>query len=275
MTRIAAFILFMLFALPVGAQASGPVAVTFLPLWSMAQSIMGSSGEPVLLVPPGTEVHEFSMRPSDLKTIQNAKAIIINGAGLDDHIVAKLPMAVISATAGIGLMEHDPHVWLDPVLAKAQVRAIAAGLAAQMPMHKALYEQNANRLAEDIDALHQQAQAALAPFAGQTLVTYHQAFGYFARRYGLKHLSLTGPGGEQPLPERIKAAYDLVRKENIKAIFSERQFPASALERMKKDLGVTVCTLDTLESGDKSDDFYLKAMAANIATLERCLKGTK
>lgn len=275
------FIIFLAAALsaPSYAQAGLRVVATFLPVYIFTKNVAGEKVSVALLVPPGTDVHEFTLRPMDLKTLHEADMVVISGAGLEDFIVQRLgrDKRVVDASEGLELIERgggpDPHVWLDPLNAVEQVRNIRDALTALDPVNRAYYEHNAASYIGRLEALHREIAEGLDRLASRHLITYHEAFGYFARRYGLIPFSLTGPDAEQPLPGRMKAVYDIVRERKVRAVFSEAQFPGEALERLRKDLGVRICTLDTMESGRPDMDYYEKAMRENLGTILRCLGG--
>lgn len=248
------------------------VTVTFLPVYIFAKNVAGEKAELRLLIPPGTDVHEFSLRPLDLKALGEADIVFISGAGLENHIIKKIDRKkVVDISKGIKPVKGDPHIWLDPVLAIAQVKNIRYALQSLDPENRQHYQSNADAYISRLKALHREIRQGLLKLRGRRLITYHESFNYFARRYGLVPYSLTGPDAESPLPGRMRAVYDIVRAEGVRAVFAEQRLPRKALERLKRDLGVWLCTLNSLETGKPSPDYYEKAMRENLKSIIRCL----
>lgn len=249
------------------------VVATFLPVYIFAKNVSGPAVELTLLVPPGTDIHEFSLRPLDLKRLKEADLVLLNGAGLEAPIMKAIDLKKAADTSkGIALIKGDPHIWLDPAQAAVQVENIARALSAVDPANRAIYENNAKIYMDKLSALDAEMGEAFGRLKSRRLITFHEAFAYFARRYGLLYYSLTGPHAENPLPGRMKKAYDMVVREKVKGVFGEKQFPAAPLERLKSDLGIRLCTLDTLESGLAEKDFYEKAMRGNLKSVMECLE---
>jgi ABC-type Zn uptake system ZnuABC Zn-binding protein ZnuA len=274
--RIAILIIAIVFSLtgPSAAAASGQRAVaTHLPLWCQVKNVAGEGWDVDILVRPGTDVHSFSLRPGDLKGLSAADVVFKSGAGLEAHLERGLRAAskVVDASAGIepirsGRGDPNPHVWLDPVLASRMVDNIAEYFKGNT---EAL--ERAEDLKGDLRELHNDAERMLRPHAGKALVTYHDSFAYFARRYGLRAYSLTGPHSESPLAGRMRDLYDMAGAEDIVAVFSEAGYPDSTLRRAASDLGLRVCELNTLTTGKMDKDYYISGMRRNIETIAQCL----
>lgn len=250
------------------------VAATVLPVYIFAKNVAGERTELSLLIPPGTDIHEFALRPRDKITLDEADLILLNGGGLESHLISGSHLKkAFDTSAGIDLIESDPHLWLDPLRAAIQVKNIASALSAKDPPGGAYYGKNADLYIGKLKALHEEILKGLAGIKTRYLITYHESFRYFARRYGFEFHSLTGPYAEQPLPGRMKTIYDIAGKENIRAVFREEQFPAGPLERLKRDLGVEICALNTLESGRPEAEYYMEAMRENLESIIKCLGG--
>jgi zinc/manganese transport system substrate-binding protein len=256
------------------------IVTTFLPLQIFTLNVAGEMAEVSLLIPPGSDVHDFTLRPMDLKKLREADLLVINGAGLEGSIMDKMERGkrVVDTSEGIDLIREaanspNPHVWLDPMLAVEQVRNISGALAGLDPENAVHYNQNAEAYVRRLTALNSEIMKGLNGLKGAYLITYHESFLYFARRYGLRSYSLTGAHAEQPLPRRVKFVYDTIRKEGVKAVFAEEQFPRDALKRVASDLGVRLCTLNSLASGEERKDYYERAMRENLKRIAGCLGG--
>jgi zinc transport system substrate-binding protein len=117
----------------------------------------------------------------------------------------------------------DPHIWMSPALVKQASEKIAAKLGEINPEKRELYQTNYKRFAEETDALDQEIRAALAPYRGRSVVTFHPSISYFARDYGLNLLSLEADGKE-PAPQHMAGVIAQARKEQIKAIYIQSEF---------------------------------------------------
>ena len=265
-----------LFLLPLGALAGPRVVASVVPVYVFALNVAGQRAEVSLLVPPGTDVHEFSLRPRDVVRLKGADLVLLQGAGLEAHITRGLRgLKTLDTTGEIVIIEAggvpDPHTWLDPVLATKQVMAIARALSGLDPGGEAEYMANARQYAARLAALHARLGSRLSGLSGTFLVTYHESFNYFARRYGLKPLSLTGLRAETPLPARLRQVYDIVSREGLAAVFREEQFQPDVLSRLASDLGVKACALDSVMSGQPDSGYYERAMNKNLESITRCL----
>jgi zinc/manganese transport system substrate-binding protein len=273
--------LFSIILFPAHALAGGrSIVTTILPLHIFTLNVVGDMAEVSLLIPPGSDVHEFTFRPHDMRRLKEADLVLINGAGLDEHISERLGAGdgrAANASEGIRLM-HDgraanPHVWLDPLLAAEQVRNIKDAISRLDPENTAHYNLNALEYISRLKVLNDEIMEEVGSLRGRYLITYHESFAYFARRYGLRSYSLTGAHAEQPLPQRMRHVYDVVRKEGIRAVFAEEPFPKDAMRRLASDLGVRLCTLNSLAAGSERPRYYEQAMRENLKNIVKCLGG--
>lgn len=266
-------------AAPIAASAAGSstgVLATFRPVQLIAQEVAGDRMQIELLVEPGAEVHEYNLRPSAVRRIYEADLVIMSGAGLEDALESGLRQArrTVDASEGVDLIKRrsgviDPHIWLDPRAAYVMARNIAEALSLEDPAGASEYDQNADRLEDRLKELSAELAETLAPHKGMTVVTYHESFNYFCRAYGLRTFSLTGPSAENPLPERVRRAYDIVGTDKVRAVFVESGASGGPfMQKMREDLGVEVCELDTM-SDDERD--YFEAMRYNAREIARCL----
>jgi zinc transport system substrate-binding protein len=263
------------------AHAGPPVkaTATFLPVYIFAVNVAGDRADVSLLIPPGMDVHAYSLRPHDIKKLQEADMVFLSGAGLDDFIAVRIRdrAKTVDTSRGVRLLRSglapDPHIWLDPARAMLQVENIRDAFSKLDPANEGYYRANAEAYMERLGAVDKEAAEAIGRLGTKYLVTYHESFAYFGDRYGLLTYSLTGPDAQYPLPGRVKEVYDMVGARGIKAVFAEKQFPPQSLDRLKRDLGVRVCTLDTIETGEPRAGYYEEAMRLNLRTIIDCLGG--
>ena len=236
-------------------------------------------------------LHDYQLQTRDMVTLEGADALVINGGGMEqfmDKVIAQRPeLPVINASDGIEMLcgeddhdghDHDhgvynAHVWLDPALAMRQVQNIADGLAAVDSENAEAYQRNAAAYKARLQALHAELSAQLAPLAGSAIVTFHEAFTYFADAYGLVVAGvIANDAGEEPSTRQIAATCDLVKQYQVKALFVEPQYPTKSAETIARETGTKVFTLDPVVSGDGSPESYENAMRENARVLTEALE---
>ncbi len=275
------------------------VVTTFLPMYLFTKAVAGNVADVEILVPPGTEVHEYQATPENVKAIATANVLVKNGLGLEEFLEdtvknAQNPkLTEIDTSKGIKPLneispveetakaekdhDHDhadgnPHVWLDPVLAKQQVINIRDGLIASDPANKAAYEANAATYIKELDTLNGEFQQTLQKNPNCTFITFHDAFPYLAQRYKLKQVAVVKVPEDQLSPTDVQNAVNAVKKYQVKALFSEPGVDNKLLTSLSQDLKLTLRPLDSLETGETDPQYYFKAMRANLQTLETACK---
>lgn len=241
-------------------------------------------------------LHDYALRPQDMAALEGAFAFVVNGGGMEQFMERVLTLRddlpVIDACEGIELLydghshehgeahehghEHEvpnAHVWLDVSRAMAQVSNIAKGLAKADPQNAESYLRNADIYNEKLAALDAQMKAALAPFAGSEIVTFHEAFTYFAQAYGL-HVAgvIENEPGEEPGTRELTEICDLVIEHGVTALFVEPQYPQKAAETISRETGAAIYLLDPGVTGDGSPESYENTMRSNAAVLTEALK---
>jgi ABC-type Zn uptake system ZnuABC Zn-binding protein ZnuA len=244
------------------------VAATTVQITALAREVGGENIELHGLVPAGADAHEFEPSASDLTAVEEANVILRHGIGLDewldDTLAAGKKATVVVVTKGIktqkgeedGEEVDDPHVWHDPDNDKVMVRNIASALANADPAHKAAYEANSEAYQKKLDETKAKVQAIIneIPSANRKLVTNHDAFGYFARAFGLKVVGAVIPSVSteaEPSAKDTAELLDTIKKEKIKAIFAESSVSPGLARTIASDAGVKI--VDDLY-GDSLDE---------------------
>lgn len=268
------------------------VVTTFLPVYLFTKAVAGDVADVEILVKPGTEIHEYQGTPANVKAIATANILIKNGLGLEEFLTDTIKNAEnsqlveIDASQGIQAInkssprdttatgEHDhnhssgnPHVWLDPVLAKQQVINIRNGLITADPKNKVNYQANAAAYIQELDNLNNEFAQTLKQTPNCTFITFHDAFPYLAKRYQLKQVAVVEIPEKQLSPTDVQKVINTVKKYKVKALFSEPGLDNKLLTSISQDLGLTVQNLDSLETGDTNPQYYFKAMKTNLETL--------
>lgn len=251
------------------------VATTVAPLTSIVATIAGDRAQVTGLVPEGTNSHTFEPPPSAARVLADADVIFVNGLGLEDPT---RDLADGNAKAGAEIVElggltispdeyiydfsfprsggkPNPHLWTSPPLARRYGRVVADTLKRLDPAGADAFEANFARFAAEADALDGAMVAASATLAPERrkLLTYHDAFAYFARHYGWTVIGAIQPSSfDEPTAREVGALIGQVRDERVPAIFGSEVFPSPVLEQIGKEAGVRY--VDVLRDDDLPGD---------------------
>ena len=284
--RCAAFALVAacLLSLTAGASASGLKIVTsFYPIYLATLNVAGDipGVEVINMTRPLTGcLHDYQMTPGDLVTLKKADIFVVNGAGMEafmDKAIGQIPrLKLIQASEGIALMSTagivNPHVWVSVTAHMRQVENIAAGLAQLDPDNAALYQKNTAAYLDKLGTLRAAMRGGLQNVKTRDIITFHEAFPYFAREFGLTVVAvIEREPGSEPNARELAQAITLIKKTGSKAIFAEPQYSAKAADAIARETGATVYRLDPVVTGPMVPDAYLTIMQTNLRTLEQAL----
>ena len=264
------------------------VLATFLPVHAHAAAIAGDRAVVESLIAGDIGAHDFSPRPADMERIAKADVLVFNGAGMEPWLhdlvrhSSKKDLKKVDLSAGIALIanppvfgaadsatdEPNPHLWLDPVIAIRQVEILRDALCAADPDGTATYQKNATTYILSLRELDADFQRILGPLPSKKLVTFHDAFPYLAKRYGLESIGYISEFPERdPAPAELAALIDRIRAAGVKVLFAETGYEPALLQRVAAEAGARVSTLDTLEVGQGGPDAYLSGMRKNLEAL--------
>ncbi len=258
------------------------IAATFYPLYIMLMNITEDvPGVKIsVMAPPDTGcLHDYQMTPRDMLLIEQASVVAANGAGMEDFadkILAERKGAVIYAAQGAPLEDGNPHLWVSLEGAIYEVGKITEGLAAHDPERASLYQKNAQAYTERLSSLRDTMTAELAPFRGSNIVTFHEAFPYFAREFGFNIVGVierepgTAPTAKELL-DVIALIRDIQERNGAIALFAEPQYSSSAAEIIGKETGLPVYELDPGVTGPKARNAYIDGMEKNMQVLKTAL----
>lgn len=139
----------------------------------------------------------------------------------------------------------DPHIWLDPQLAKIQAKNIKDALTKQYPKNAKIYEANFDKFAKKLDELDAYAKQKLSSVKGKKFMVYHPSWGYFAHRYDLEQIAVEVEGKE-PKPADLAELIEEAKEEKIKVIFVAPQFSKKAAQTIAAQTGAKVIEIDQL-----------------------------
>ncbi|WP_308806011.1 metal ABC transporter substrate-binding protein, partial [Atopobium minutum] len=278
------------------------VLASFYPIADFAQKIGGDKIEVKTLVPTGTEPHDWEPSTSDMIQFTNAKLLIYNGAGMEHWVDDTLkslgdtaPKA-IAASEGITLLEadktdpehehedkhddhdehehgaYDPHVWLDPKNAKAEMKNIMNALVELDPDNKESYTSNFSKWEAECDKLDSEFSDQLAGVLQKTVVVSHAAFGYLCNEYGLTQYSIGDIDAEaEPDAKRMAEIAEYVKNNKVSTIFSEELVSPKVAKAIAEETGAKMEELNPLEglSDDEiaAGEDYFSVMRSNLKKL--------
>lgn len=280
---------------------SEKIVVTIKPLHSLVAGVMGDTGMPELVVFGNVSPHEFQLKPSQMKDLQQAKVVFYAGDSFETFLAGALKSMPASAHK-IALVQaakiqtlpqrkggaweaddhevnnikgEDLHVWLDPTLAKKLVQQIAVELSATYPGNSKKYQENANKLLSRLDELDTHIKAELEGVKGKNFIVFHDAYQYFEKHYGLSAGgSITLEPNELPSPKRIAQLREKLQKSNAVCVFREPFFSDKLIGTITSGLNVKTSTLDPEATGiEAGGDLYFKMMEEIAKSIKTCLNG--
>ncbi len=273
-------------------NAAEPIKVvaTMSILADMTRVIGGESVSVTSLVGPDGDPHTYQPRPSDLRTLKAAQALVENGLGLEGWMTR---MVAASGFAGRRIVaaarvtprtmqegrSHvtDPHAWQDPRNGVLYANAIADGLAAAIPAQASAIRERAAAYVAEIEATDRWIEATMAaiPVSRRRLITSHDAFGYFAARYGIVMQGVQGIDTDaEPTAKDIAALADQIRRQHIRAVFVENMTDPRLAAVLAREAGASLggkVYSDALSPPDGPAPTYLAMFRHNVAEFARAM----
>jgi len=277
------------------------IATTVAPITSIVANIAGGTASVVTgVVPEGTNSHTFEPKPSDAATLESADIIFINGLVLEeptkDLALANIKTSAIICELGTEVLPEseyiydfsfpkeggkpNPHLWTNPPMAKQYAQVVRDVLVRRDPTNAAIYESNFSAFALKIDALDDAIKVATAtiPEDQRKLLTYHDAYAYFAKNYGFTVIGAIQPSSfDEPTPKEIGGLILQVKNQKVKAIFGSEVFPSTVLEQIGAETAVRY--VDVLRDDDligkpgDPEHSYLGLMRFDFVTIVEALGG--
>lgn len=277
-----------------------PVVASFSILGDLVGQVGGDRVEVTTLVGPATDAHTYQPTPTDARRLARTRLVVINGLGFEGWIERLIGSAgyrgpVLVASQGVQILHPssatdgkrsghshprlaaDPHAWQDLGNGRRYVHNIAAALTAADPAGKAVYEANATRLNEQLQALDTEIRTTLGalPANKRKVVTSHDAFAYFGRAYGVRFIAPVGVGNDaEPSAADVAAIIRQLRQEQVKSVFLENVTDPRLLQQISRESGARIGgTLysDSLGRPGTPAATYLGMMRENYRTLRGAL----
>ena len=276
------------------------VVTTVAPITSIAANIIGDRADIVGIVPEGTNSHTFEPPPSAAEVMTTADVVFINGLQLEEPTKA---LAEANTAEGVAIVElgdrtidpdqykydfsfpesggkPNPHLWTDPTLVKVYADIIRDTMIEVDPDGAETYEANRDAFVELVDSFDAAIRTAFAtvPEEQLKLVTYHDAYAYFADTYGWNVIGAVQPADfGEPTPAEVVDLIEQIEAEGVTAIFGSEVFPSPILEQIAAETGATY--VDDLRDDDlpgapgEPEHSWLGLMRFNFATMTSALGG--
>jgi ABC-type Zn uptake system ZnuABC Zn-binding protein ZnuA len=276
------------------------VVTTVAPLTSIVGSVAGDRATVTGLVPEGTNSHTYEPPPRAARVLAEAEVVFLNGLQLEDPTkeLAEENLANGAEIVELGNRtlspeqyvfdfsfprsggKPNPHLWTSPPLARQYGRVVADVLGRRDPANAATYEANFGAFAarvDELDAAMRTATATLPP-ERRKLLTYHDAYAYFAQHYGWTVIGAIQPSNfDEPTPREVADLINQIRREQVPAIFGSEVFPSPVLAQIGRETGVRY--VDVLRDDDLPGDpgdpehSWLGLMRFNFVTMVQALGG--
>lgn len=276
---------------PRTSSANISITASFYPLAFFTSQIVGDTADVYTITPAGAEPHAYEPTTRDVARIEDSALLILNGgnfepwgddetsalAGTDTTVIAVGEQFATNTMEEDGETTRDPHVWLDPVLAKKIVATILAGVVEVDPTNAVTYRANAATFESALDALHQEYVAGLANCQKKEMITSHAAFSYLAARYGLTQVAISGISPDaEPSARTLAEVADFAQKNDVQYIFFESLVSPKFAETIAEEVGAQTLVLNPLEglSDDEiaAGETYITVMQENLNNLRTALQ---
>ena len=264
--------------------------VSFYPLYEFTKQVGQDKVSVSLLIPPGIEPHDWEPTVNDLQKMHEADLIVINGIGFeswaDDIDTVNSDVIIVDTSKGISIIDGDmieantdlhdhsvgdPHIWLNPVMAKTQVQNIVDALISIDPDNEKFYIQNAKSYQDKLDALDAKIKYELSP-CNKDFIAFHNAFTYFAVEYGLNQHSIVNSNEPNigPTLKTLETVINLAQTFDIDVIFTEETVDTRTSQVIANEIGARVLVLSPIETIGDDSDYFLK-MENNLSNLKEAL----
>lgn len=268
-----------------GATQSGvvQVATTISTLNSLVEGVGGNYVHVTNIVPVGASPETFQPAPQDVATVADAQLLVENGAGLETWLDRMLRNAgnanlkTVVCADGLPVKNNNPHLWMDPAMAKHYVLAIRDGLIAVDPKHADDYRRNAFRYNGRLDGLASTIQNSIntIPPSHRYMIVFHNAFQYYNDRFGLVTLGFVERNpGQEPNPAQIASLIDLAKQHGVRAVFSEPEYSPKLLYSIAQGAGVKVVEnlYDDSIGNDPRVSNYISMLTYDTDVIVKALK---
>lgn len=264
------------------------IVTSFYPMYIDTINIAGGvEGVEVLnLTEPQTGcLHDYQLTTEDMKILETADIFVINGLDMENFLdkvtEQKKNLKIVNASDSDDIFllkdgdEVNPHVWVSITYSMAQVKAITSQLCVLDPKHAEDYKKNALIYLNKLSALRDDMHFALDNLPHKDIVTFHEAFPYFASEFKFKIAGvIEREPGTEPTPQELADTIKILNDLPVKVLFTEPQYSPKAAETIARETNAKIFSLDPITTGEskpENADAYINAMKKNAETLTEAL----
>lgn len=265
------------------------IVTSFYPMYIDALNITKNveGVEVINLTEPQTGcLHDYQLTTEDMKTLEKADIFIVNGLGmenfLDKVIEQRKNLKIINASDSEEIFtikdgdEINPHVWVSITYAMNQIKSITSQLCRLDEKNADIYKKNALEYLDKLSTLRDEMHLKLDNLPNKDIVTFHEAFPYFAAEFKLNIVGvIEREPGTEPNPQELAETIKIVNSLPVKVLFTEPQYSPKAAETISRETGAKIFELDPVTTGEsvkENADAYINAMKKNAEVLADALK---
>ena len=274
-------ILPLLFGCGTPKSQSNVLAASFYPISFLLEQIGGAHFEVVTITPPGSEPHDFELTPASVRTLTDARAIFLNGLGMEPwgaSLTPSLKEKSYTLSDGLKTLEIegrvDPHVWLDTTYYSKMAAKVEETLSTIDADHATDFKKNLGTFNQKMADLEDRCRAYAAEFDEKVIAVNHAAYGYFCAEWNIKQLYINSLSpDEEPSQKALQAIIDATKEYGIDTIFFEELSSDKAAKMIAAETGAKVESLNPLESLEEEDvengEDYFSVYLENMEKIAR------
>lgn len=265
-------------------QDKPKVFTSFYPIYDFVNKIGKDMVDASTIVPAGVEPHDFEPTPKQIIELQNSDIIFMNGAGFERWMERVQGANMVDLSTSLSIEKigtaPDPHIWLDPVIVKNTSAIILDNLVKIDPDNADYYKNNQLDFNSKLDKINSDIVGNLTDCRLEDFIAFHDAFSYFAKRYGLVQHSIEGLAPEGNVdPKRVSDTINLARQLSVKVIFAEESVDPRLSNTIANEINGQVLVLNPIEVLSQqeleSGEDYFSKMYKNLDNLKVALECSK
>lgn len=276
---------------PASTDGRPVVLTTFTVIADIARVVAGDHLDVRSITKPGAEIHDYEPTPDDIKAAADADLIVANGLGLErwfEQFTAHSDAPTVILSEGVTPIliasdayagQPNPHAWMSPTNVQSYVDVLVTAFSDLDPDHAADFEANATAYKTELEAVKTELTTSLSalPESQRVLVTCEGAFSYLARDAGLTEGYLWPVNAEnEGTPQQVADTVDLVRSNNVPAVFCESTVNNKAMQQVAAETGAVyggTLYVDSLTAVDGEAPTYLELIRYDTTTIAAALTG--
>jgi zinc transport system substrate-binding protein len=266
------------------------IVASFQAIGEFAKAVGGDKVQVKVIVPAGTEPHDFEPKAMDIARMSEARLFVYNGLGMEawaEKVIASInseELVKVDTSKEANLItngkpeeikehgQYDPHLWLSLKGAQKQAQNIEAALVKADPSNSDYYSKNYKGFYDKLEKLYTEYLSKFKTIKNKNFVTGHAAFAYLCRDFGLEQNSVENVFAEgEPSPNRLRELVDYCRANSINVIFLEDMASPKISETLAREVNAKVAKIYTVESSENNMD-YIESMTYNLKKIYESLK---